>query len=318
MPHNTGRKKGGKPSEAKGENTEMGNEKDWRENGYTRTDLACEATGFRGKHSREILRLGGDESVTLQRSRSEDGRRYVTLSCGRLTTRAARELDELADVVCDELVSMTEALLGRSPHGGMRVLAVGLGNADMTADAIGPGTVRRLTATRHLRGYDGEMYRALGCCELSAVAPGVLGQTGIEALELVKGAVAHVKPHLVVAVDALAARSCDRLASTIQLSDGGIGPGSGVGNHRRALDRETLGCPVVALGVPTVVDSATLVYDALGQAGIHDDHMGDELKKVLENGRSFVVSPRDSDRITELTCVLLAKAIDRAFGVGEI
>lgn len=287
--------------------------------GYPRTDLACEAPEFRGRAKEEILRLGsGGAPVTLLRSTEEGGGRYVTVSCGRMTTRGDVELDELADVLCDELTGMTKDMLGHGPHQGMRVLVVGLGNADMTADAIGPGTVRRMTATRHLKAYNGDMYHALGCCELAAIAPGVLGQTGIESVELVRGAVSYVRPHLVVAVDALAARSCDRLASTVQLSDRGIGPGSGVGNHRLALDRQSLGCPVMALGVPTVVDSATLVYDALAQAGMTEDEVDDDLRRVLENGRSFVVSPRDSDRITELTCILLARALDRAFGVGDI
>jgi spore protease len=122
---------------------------------------------------------------------------------------------------------------------------------------------------------------------------------------------------MVLTVDALAARSCERLSSTIQLSDRGIGPGSGIGNLRKAIDRQTLGCPVLALGVPTVVDSATLVWDALEQAGVADSEVGPSLRQVLQNGRSFIVSPRESDRITELASVTLAHAIDRAFGVSE-
>lgn len=286
-----------------------------KKRGYAYTDLACEATDFDGRCEEEVLRLGEGRTVRLLRHWAHGGGRYVTLFCGRIPSAGEAELDELADVLSDELLRMTAEMVGRVPDASLRVLVVGLGNADITPDAIGPGTVRRMTVTRHLKAYDGEMYAALGCCELAAVSPGVLGQTGMESVELVKGAVAHVKPHLVVAVDALAARSCDRLAATIQLSDGGIGPGAGVGNHRAALDKKTLGCPVLALGVPTVVDSTTLVYDALAQAGMTEGDFTPALREVLANGRSFVVSPRDSDRITELTCVLLARALDRAFGI---
>ena len=212
---------------------------------------------------------------------------------------------------------MAEGMLDKAVDGACRVLVVGLGNADMTPDAIGPGTVRRLTVTRHLKAYDETLYNALGCCELSALSPGVLGQTGMESGELVRCAAERLKPDLLVAVDALAARSCERLSSTIQLSDGGISPGAGIGNHRMAIDRKTVGCPVIGLGVPTVVDSSTLVWDALEKAGMTGETLPDGLGAVLESGRSFIVSPRDSDEMVELTCRLLAKALDIAFGVGE-
>ena len=132
-----------------------------------------------------------------------------------------------------------------------------------------------------------------------------------DALELLRGVVDCVKPNLILAVDALAARSCARLASTVQISDAGISPGSGVGNHRAPLTKETLGAPVIAMGVPTVVNSATLVYDALRQAGIEE--IGESLQSVLESGKSFFVSPKDSDVITEEVARLLADAIREAF-----
>ena len=138
-----------------------------------------------------------------------------------------------------------------------------------------------------------------------------MGQTGIETLELLQGAVDCVKPDLILAVDALAARSCDRLASTLQISDAGIAPGSGVGNHRAPITREAMGVPVIALGVPTVVNSATLVYDALEQAGIEE--IGAPLQRVLKNGKSFFVSPKDSDVVTEEASRLLSDAIGAAF-----
>ena len=187
----------------------------------------------------------------------------------------------------------------------------------MTADAVGPEVLRRTTPTRHLKAHDAAVYHALGSCELSMIAPGVLGQTGIESGVLVKGAVDHVKPHLLVAVDALAARSCERLASTFQLSDTGLSPGAGVGNFRLPMNRESMGCPVMGVGVPTVVDSSTLVLDALERAQIPVEQYAG-LMEILENGRSFVVSPKDCDEILSVTCRILAGALDHAFGVGEL
>ena len=282
---------------------------------YTRTDLACEAGRPAEAEATETVTLGSTAEARVIRRREEGGGQYVTVFCGRLTDLGESETRALSRAIAREMEQLAYLMLGRLPDPDSRVLVVGLGNADMTPDAIGPITARSLTATRHLKAHDDGLYRSLGCCELAAVAPGVLGQTGIETLELVRGAVEHVQPHLVVVVDALAARSCDRLAATVQLSDRGIGPGSGIGNSREAIDQESLGCPVMAVGVPTVVDSSTLVYDALTKAGIGDGDISDELRAVLDNGRSFIVSPRDSDRITEITARVLARAIDRAFGV---
>ena len=306
----------------------MKREKNWsrfgREGGrlgdYARSDLALESPAPAAEQTEERVDLEGDFGggpVVITRRREDSGASSVTLACGRITARGEGALEPLSDLVARELRRMAERLLGRTPGPSCRVLAVGLGNAHMTPDAIGPHTVRRLTATRHLRDYDEALFASLGCCELSALVPGVLGQTGVESGELVRSAVSLVRPDLVVAVDALAARSCERLASTIQLSDGGISPGAGVGNHRMAITEETMGCPVLAVGVPTVVDSSTLVWDALDKAGIGADALPEKLHRVLEEGRSFVVSPRDCDHMVELTCRLLAKALNRVFGVEE-
>jgi spore protease len=138
----------------------------------------------------------------------------------------------------------------------------------------------------------------------------------MESGELVKMAAELTRPHLIVAVDALAARSCERLASVIQLSDGGISPGAGIGNHRMPLTRETMGCPVMGVGVPTVVDSSTLVWDALEKAGMED--CPPALAEVLERGRSFVVTPRDCDEMVNRTCRLLARGLSLAFGVPDV
>lgn len=279
------------------------------------SDLACESDRPCVSSSETTVTVGM-HPVTVTRRRESDGTSSVTVACGRITSRP-EDLPPLSRLLARELFRMAVEMLGKKPDSSTRVLVVGLGNAHMTPDAIGPGTVRRLTVTRHLKSCDEALYNALGCCELAALSPGVLGQTGVESGELVKCAADRLTPHLLVAVDALAARSCDRLASTIQISDGGISPGAGIGNHRMALNRKTVGCPVMALGVPTVVDSSTLVWDALEKAGMTGEALPDALAEVLESGRSFIVSPRDCDEMVELTCRLLAKALDIAFGVGE-
>jgi len=289
---------------------------------YFRTDLACEARTPAAAEEREQVAVGeasAAEGVTLTRRRERDGRSSVTLACGRITARGEGELEGISTILAEELGRMAAVMTGRAVGADLRVLVAGLGNGAMTPDAVGPHTLRRRTVTRHLRGYDEGLFAALGCCELSALAPGVMGQTGMETGELIRAAVELVRPHLVVAVDALAAVSCDRLASTIQLSDGGISPGAGIGNHRMALTRETLGCPVMGVGVPTVVDSSTLVLDALERAGMvaGEGDLPEALAAVLEQGRSFIVTPRDCDEMVSMTCRVLARALNTAFGVAD-
>ena len=281
------------------------------------TDLACESTASPVETREERVEIGA-HPVLLTRRREADGSRSVTLSIGPITERGAGDLPALAHLLAAELTAMAEGLLGRALTPDCRILVAGLGNPAMTPDAIGPGTLRRMTVTRHLKAYDGELFAALGCGELAALSPGVLGQTGMEAAELVGCAAGLVRPHLIVAVDALAAAHCDRLCSTVQLSDRGISPGAGIGNRRAAMNRETMGCPVLGLGVPTVVDSSTLVWDALSRGGMTEGEIPPDLARVLDTGRSFIVSPKDCDEVVELSCRLLATGLDLAFGVGEL
>lgn len=293
---------------------------------YDRTDLATESCSAAGEGLRGVeqatRRCAG---CTVQRVRVISSEAavvlgkpigtYVTVDCGQIHRFDRERSREVSGVLAGELRRMTGLLTGRLPGTGLSVFVAGLGNAGLTADSVGPGTVDRLTATRHLKEHESELFSALGCSELSAFSPGVLGQTGIETLELLRGAVGSVRPNLAVVVDALAARSCSRLASTVQISDSGIVPGSGVGNHRTAITSETLGVPVIALGVPTVVNSATLVWDVLKEA--HIGEVSDELRAVLENGKSFFVSPKESDLISDAVARLLADAISEAF-IGEM
>ena len=185
------------------------------------------------------------------------------------------------------------ALLGENVKS---VLVAGLGNANMTPDAIGPRSAEHVLVTRHLR--QNGAFSAF--CSVSVLTPGVLGRTGIEAMETLRGTVRAVQPDAVIAIDALASRSLMRLCSTVQLSDTGIVPGSGVGNHRCPLSRDTLGVPVYAIGVPTVVDAATLTLDVLEEAGKSDVDPA-----ALRGHETVMVTTRDIDaQIRELSRVI--------------
>ncbi|MBR2906757.1 MAG: GPR endopeptidase [Clostridia bacterium] len=298
---------------------------------FLRTDLACEAPSpsdaedsagasyweyRRGNISVARLQIDGKEGeIRFQR---EIGT-YVTVTTGQLLLLSPEDLSVLNEILVSELRRMAERLSERPIDHTLRVLVAGLGNAHMTADALGPETASILPVTRHLRDSEDPALLNEGrrYASISVIVPGVLAQTGIETLELIQGAVRTVHPDLLIAVDALAARSCERLATTVQLSDTGIRPGSGIGNHREALSRETVGCPVIAIGVPTVVDSSALVYDALARAGIREGEISPELFAVLENGRSFFVSPKEIDALTKAFSELLSGAIADAFTVTQ-
>lgn len=179
-------------------------------------------------------------------------------------------------------------LKGMLPSDGP-ALIVGLGNAAMTPDAIGPLAADSILVTRHLIAAMPKHFS--GFRPVSVFRTGVLGTTGVESAEAVRGLVAEVQPSMVIAIDALASRRVGRVCTTVQLSDTGIIPGSGVGNHRAALNQETLGVPVFSIGVPTVVDAATLAADLLEESGITEI---DE-KKLRGSQQNLMVTPRDID-----------------------
>ena len=184
-----------------------------------------------------------------------------------------------------------------------RSLVVGLGNAQITPDALGPLTVRQILATRHIPAQLAEQTGLSGLRPVAAIAPGVLGQTGIETGEIILSIVRDLSPAAVVAVDALAAGSPERLGCTIQLSDSGISPGSGVLNARKELSRQSLGVPVLSLGIPTVVDGGTLVC---GLLGCEDE------SRVPEEARAMMVTPRDVDALIERGAKHLSLALNAA------
>ncbi len=291
------------------------------EESYIRSDLAMERRKAAG--SGEGIEYEEDErdGITLTRIRvtSEAGEavigrprgNYVTLGIGRPWLMGQSERESAEVLLCEEIARMAEPLCELKS-----VLVAGLGNRSITVDALGPAVTDDLVITRHVKLHEKKLFDSLFDCEVASLAPGVLAQTGIETLELVRGAVERVKPSLAVVIDALAARSADRLMTAVQLCDTGIAPGSGIGNSRAALDRETLGVPVIAVGVPTVVNSSTLIRDALELGGITD--LTPELEAILENGRSYFVSVKESDAAIDTLAQIIARALNRVFGSADV
>ncbi len=283
------------------------------------TDLACESDARHdsGKNGTCFTEEKvGDFTVSRLRVETKEGEiaagkkigEYVTISSELLCDIDSEVISTLADLITSEIEKLMHKLLKKKPS---CTLIAGLGNREITADNIGPKTVDRLTVTRHLLLHDKALFDSFWHSPLCAIAPGVLGQTGIETADIISGICERAAPDVIIAIDALAARSTERLGRTVQISDSGIFPGSGIGNRRGEISRDTLGIPVIALGVPTVVNSSTLVYDALKSAGY--ESFDDSLVRVLRSGESFFVSPKQSDRISESTAELLSCAINNLF-----
>ncbi len=225
---------------------------------------------------------------------------YVTVDMAPLSRREKDAFGRGARAVAGELKRLLPLRAGDT------VLVACLGNAAVTPDAVGPQTARSVLATRHLKAAMPEDFRAFR--SVSVIETGVLGATGIESAELLKAAARTTRPDAVVAVDALASRRMERLCATIQLADSGIVPGSGVGNGRAEISARTLGVPVIAVGIPTVVDAATLAADLFENAGVTGD-------AGYEPGQ-LVVTPKDIDALVRGMSRLLACAINIALHPG--
>ncbi len=283
-----------------------------------RTDLALEVRELRGNQSGIEATEETVEGVKITRAEISKGNgealsgkpagSYITLEIGKFWQAQPGRAARLAELLAAKLNSLL-------PQGDRCVLVAGLGNEAITPDSLGPKAVKRLLVTRHLQALDPSLYSgaAFGC--VAALSPGVLGQTGIESAEIIKSVAEKINPKCIIIIDALASRRLARLATTVQLSNGGISPGSGVSNKRMALDAEFLGFPVVSLGVPTVVDAATLCLDILEEerGEISALRFEEISKKLLSgSGKTMFVTPKESDIISEATANLLASAINMA------
>ncbi len=225
--------------------------------------------------------------------------KYITLEMNAFSDEAA-----VSDGRLNALVSSIKQLLPKSEG---TVLVAGVGNLDMTSDALGPMTASRIFATRHI---NEELRKTAGFSQklrpVAAVSTGVLGQTGIESSEYIKSICEAVKPDCVITVDALAAGSVSRLGTTVQMSDTGIAPGSGIGNTRKRIDEDFIGVPVIAIGIPTVVDAISLASELSGVKADEFNNQG------LETGARLIVAPKDIDLMVKNASYLLALSINCA------
>ena len=285
-----------------------------------RTDLALEAHEINAQAGREdgirteeetidgfsitTVHVGEGEGERLAKKKAGT---YINVDVGKSWLLASEGFAALVALLAGQLRKLFPADFSGT------ALVVGLGNYDITADSIGPKAVEKVVVTRHLRTLNPQLYESAGFGDLCAFAPGVLGQTGMESAEIVRSIVEAVRPSLIVAIDALASRRLARLAPTVQLCDTGIYPGAGVSNRRSELSAETLGVPVISIGVPTVVDAATLAYDLLGENA--DEKTAAAL--LAGDGKDMFITLKESDVITKQTARLLGFAINRAFH-GEL
>jgi len=291
-----------------------------------RTDLAMESAGAHGAGELPGVSISGWESggvqITEIHIQSEEGAslvgkpqgHYITLECEGVRRRDPEARTAVGTLLGEELARLLPE------ETDAPVLVVGLGNRMVTPDALGPLTVDGTLVTRHL-------YRELPhltdkrMSPVCAVAPGVLGVTGIETMEMVRSIIQEIRPRAVIAVDSLAARSTSRVGSTVQLTDTGIQPGSGVGNHRAALSGETLGVPVLALGVPMVIYAATIARDAFELLAGEDEYQDEALDQMTEellagSMGEMIVTPREVDALVGDAANMLACGINRALHPG--
>lgn len=240
-----------------------------------RTDLALEAREsvsekeehLHGVQVEEEYKEESEIKITRVTIESKNGARLLGKAMGTYVTLEAPNMahpdEDYHEEIAKELASQIKSLLPKERE-QLSILIVGLGNREVTADSLGPRVVDNLMITRHMvMEFGNAAYEGRKLPLTSSLVPGVMAKTGMESQEIISGVVAQTHPDLVLVIDALAARSIKRLNRTIQISNAGINPGSGVGNYRNAIQEENLGVPVIALGVPTVVDAATIVQDAV-------------------------------------------------------
>ncbi len=266
-----------------------------------RTDLAVERQQMHPDENIEGITVrssdNGDCKTTVIEITTEEGEKALGKPKGKYITLEMDSFPDTSTLIDGRITMLKEALDELLPKNGS-VLVAGLGNSDITPDAIGPKCAENILATRHIPKEAEAELKLPALRTVSVISTGVMGKTGIETGEIIAGICNKISPDCVIVIDALAARSVERLGTTVQLCDTGIEPGSGVGNRRKAINKETLGVPVIAIGVPTVVDAATLCYDLTGQ----------EIKTA--EYKNMMVTPKDTDIICSGGARLIATAIN--------
>ena len=308
-----------------------------------RTDLALET---QEKMQEEKVELKGvrfkEETIHKNLTIStvvietENGAKAMEKPKGTYITIEARDMDEEDESyhreISEQLAKVIKQLIGTKKE-DLSVLVVGLGNRAVTPDALGPRVVDNLYITRHIiREYGNYAFGRKHVNRISSIVPGVMAQTGMETMEIVNGVVKETRPDVVIAIDALAARNTKRLNRTIQVTDTGINPGSGVGNHRHALNEKSIGVPVVAIGIPTVVDAATIVNDtmynlimAMNQdrdlrtighslGNLNEAEKYELIRELLSpNLNTMFVTPKDIDESVKRLSYTISEALNIAF-----
>ena len=221
---------------------------------------------------------------------------YDTLTVARMDILDSEEAEDAQDEVARELCRMCD-IEDILPE---RILIVGLGNKMLTPDAIGPMAAGEVEATMHIKAANKEMFDSFECSEIAVISPDVTANSGIDTLDIIKGVSERIRPDVVFAIDALASRSPDRLGTTIQISSTGIFPGSGIGNRRGAINKQTLGVPVIAIGIPTVIHSGMFGKGAIGASQSYD----------------MFVAPKEIDGIVRTGAKIIGGAINQAFGIS--
>lgn len=306
-----------------------------------RTDLAVERTDIYKKSNSISDDIDGieteeeqiDENTKISRVKivNESGEKaigkpvgnYVTIDIKNLKLADDDRIQKASENLSEELRNIIDKHITKEDE----ILVVGLGNVYVTPDSLGPKVINEIDVTRHLKKYMPECLEE-GTRTVSAVSPGVLGTTGIETVEILKGIVDNTNPKLVIVIDALASRSIDRISSTVQISDTGIVPGAGVGNTRQEISINTLGIPVVAIGIPTVVELATLVSDGidifidrLQEKAESNEYLNklqendkyEEVKEALNVGEyNMIVTPKEIDDLIENMKDIVARGINFA------
>ena len=305
-----------------------------------RTDLAVERNDIYKRVNNIQNEIDGvkienesQEDIEISRVRiiSEEGEKklgkpignYITLDVKDIKIVDDEKIEQIAEVVADELRNV----IGEHINDTEDILVVGLGNIYVTPDALGPKVVPHIEVTRHILEY---MPKAMpeDTRPVSAISPGVLGTTGIETMEVLKGIVDNTHPKLLIVIDALASRSIERISSSIQIADTGIVPGAGVDNKRKEISIKTLGIPVIALGIPTVVDLASITNDcinlfieSLQQKAMSNSYLNDikekdnyeEIKEALiPKDYNMIVTPKEIDKLIENMSKIISKGINKA------
>ena len=293
-----------------------------------RTDIASERRDIYQKANNVEDKIDGIESekeeineeIKIERVKitNENGEKaigkpigdYITIDIQKLKIAQEDEIKVAAEIVSKELKKIIDKHIDRQGE----ILVVGIGNIYVTPDSLGPKVINEIEVTRHIINYMPQ-YVVEGARMVSAIAPGVLGTTGIETVEILKGVVDNINPKLLIVIDALASRSIERISSTVQISDTGIVPGAGVGNTRNEISQRTLGIPVIALGIPTVVETAVLVNDSLDlfitklqEEAKSNDYLNklkeednyEEIKEALNPKEyNLIVTPKEIDQLIE-------------------